>query len=121
MSLSSYFSPQCETRELHSDTALRTRYYRNKFKEVVEGLYKLAEMNDMEVREVNEIHKEIHLLGKNHDCIVTVTQTTPIEAGIDFKINFFTAMGLNRPRKKVIKFYQDLKTILNYKGVSLHP
>lgn len=121
MSFSSYFSPSCETRELHSDTALRTRYYRNKFKDVVEGLKKLAKMNDMEVREINEKHKEIYLLGKGCDCIVTVTQVSPIEAGIDLKINLFSAMGFNRPRKKALKYYNDLKGILNFKGVALHP
>ncbi len=121
MSFKSFFSPMCETRELHTDPDLRTRYYRNNFKQVVEAMHKLAERNNMQVRDINETHKEIYLLGNGLDCIVTVTQTTPIEAGIDFKVNIFSAMGMNRPKKKVVKFYEDLKGLLNFKGISLHP
>ena len=121
MSIRSFFSPSCETRELHIDPELRTRYYRNNFKTVLEGLHSLAQRNQLEVRDINEVHKEIYMLGNGYDCIVTVSQISPIEAGIDFKINFFSSMGLNRPKKKALKFYADLKEILVFKGVSLHP
>lgn len=121
MSVKSFFAASCETRELHVDPELRTRYYRNNFKQVIDGIRKLAELNKMIVKEVNEVHKEIYLIGNGFDCIVTVSQMTPIEAGIDFKVNYFSAMGFNRPKKKAVKFYQDLKRILTFKGISLHP
>jgi hypothetical protein len=121
LSVRSFFSPSCETRELHTDPALRTRYYRNNFNQVVAGISTLAEKNQMEVKDVNNVHKEIYLLGNGFDVIVTVSQMTPVEAGIDFKVNMFSSMGFNRPRKKVVKFYEELKNILNFKGVSLHP
>ena len=121
MSFSSYFSPSCETRELHVDPSLRTRYYRNNFRQVVEALRKLAEDNHLEVRDVNEIHHEIYLIGNGFDCIVTVVQVTPVEAGIDFKINMFNSIGFGRPKKKAIQLYEELKKLLNFKGVSLHP
>ena len=121
MSFSSYFSPSCETRELHVDPSLRTRYYRNNFRQVVEALKKLAENNHLEVRDVNEIHHEIYLIGNGFDCIVTVVQVTPVEAGIDFKINMFNSIGFGRPKKKAISLYEELKKLLNFKGVSLHP
>ncbi len=121
MSIKSFFSPSCETRELHSDPELRTNYYRNKFKDIVEALQKLAEQNHMEVREVNEIHKEVYMIGNGFDAIVTISQMTPIEAGIDFKVNYFSAIGFGRPKKKVLHFYAELKNLLNFKGISLHP
>lgn len=121
MSFSSYFSPSCETRELHVDPSLRTRYYRNNFTQVLEGLKKMAEKLHLEVRNVNEVHKEIYLIGDGFDCIVTVVQVTPVEAGIDFKINMFGSMGFGRPKKKAVLFYEELKALLNFKGVSLHP
>ncbi len=121
MSFSSFFSPSCETRELHEDPSLRTRYYRNNFSQVVAALRELAENNHLEVRDVNEIHKEIYLIGNGLDCIVTVVLVTPIEAGIDFKINLFSTFGFGRPKKKAIQFYDELKKLLNFKGVSLHP
>lgn len=121
MSIKSFFSPSCETRELHTDPELRTRYYRNKFREVLSALQQVAKLNGMEVRNVNEIHKEVYMLGNGFDAIVTITQISPIEAGIDLKINTFTAVGMHRPRKKAMKIYQDLKGILKFKGIALHP
>lgn len=121
MSFRDYFSPTCETRELHADPQLRTRYYRNKFEEVVEALHKLGEKNNFEVRDVNKIHKEIYVIGRGFDSIVTVAMINPIEAGIDFKLNLFATMGFGRPKKMVVKFYADLKQILRFKGISLHP
>ena len=111
----------CETRELHTDPELRTRYYRNNFKQIIEALNTVANENNMEVKEVNEVHKEIYMIGNGFDVIVTVSTITPIEAGIDLKINLFSVMGLGRPKKKALKIYQDLKKILAFKGVSLHP
>ena len=121
MSVKSFFSPSCETRELHTDPALRTRYYRNRFKDVVDALRQVAKLNGMEVRDVNEVHKEVYMIGSGFDAIVTITQITPIEAGIDLKVNSFSAIGMHRPRKKAMKIFQDLKSVLNFKGVALHP
>jgi len=121
MSFKSFLSPSCETRELHSDPQLRTRYYRNNFSQVVTGLRQLAANHNLDVREVNETHKEVYILGNGFDCIVTVSLVTPVEAGIDFKLNMFSSIGFGRPKKRVVEFYEELKKILNFKGISLHP
>lgn len=121
LSIKTFFSTSCETRELNIDPELRTRYYRNKFKDVINALHKVAELNGMKVRDVNEIHKEVYMLGNGFDAIVTISQISPIEAGIDLKVNSFSAIGMGKPKKKALKIYQDLKGILNFKGVSLHP
>ena len=121
MSLRSFLSPMCETRELHTDPQLRTRYYRNNFKQVIEALKTVAAENQMELREVNEIHKEIYMVGNGFDVIITVALITPIEAGIDMKINYFSAIGFNKPKKKALQIYEQLKKLLAFKGLSLHP
>ncbi|MBI9010053.1 MAG: hypothetical protein JEZ05_08475 [Tenericutes bacterium] len=121
MSIRTFFSTSCETRELHVDPELRTRYYRNKFKDIINALHKVAELNAMKVRDVNEVHKEVYMLGNGFDAIVTIAQISPIEAGIDLKVNSFSAIGMGKPKKKALKIFQDLKGILNFKGVSLHP
>ncbi len=121
MSIGTFFSPSAETRELHRDTQLRTNYYRNRYKEVIQGLETLAEQNKLEIRFIDHDHKEMYLISNGYEVIVTITQVSPIEAGIDFKVNYFAAMGFNRPFNKIKFFYQELKQILNFKGVSLHP
>ena len=121
MSLASFFQTSCETRELHADPALRTHYYRNGFKDVVAGLEKLAYQEELDLRNVDQVHGEVYLIGNGFDCIVTIAQITPMESGIDLKINWFGLSGLGRPRKKAIALFRVLDSLLRFKGVSLHP
>jgi hypothetical protein len=121
MSIASFFSPSAETRELHAITELRTRYYRNNFKECLKVVQSLAETKNMDVRDVNEHHGEIYLLGNGFDAILTVTQLSPIETGIDIKINLFSFVGLGRPNKRIIEFYKYFDQFLKFKGIALHP
>ena len=121
MSIKSFFTNSIETREMHRDPELRTNYYRNNFNQVLEALNTIAQEEHVEVRNVDKIHKEIYMLGDGFDMIVTLTEITPVEIGIDFKVNWFTGFGFNRPKKKVLLFYSKLKQILRFKGISLHP
>lgn len=121
MSIRSFFSPRCETKELQADQELRTRYYRNTFKQCLEAVESMAEEMKLEVRDINMEHGEVYLLGFGYDVITTITKITPIEVGIDFKVNFFTTFGFNRPKKKIVELYEALDERLNFKGVSLHP
>ena len=121
MSISSFFSTSCETKELHSDALLRTRYYRNSFKQCLEAIEKMTETSGFEIRNVNQQHGEIYIISNGFDCIFTISQISPIESGIDMKINFFSFAGFNRPKKKAIQFYEQFNKALKFKGVSLHP
>ena len=121
MSASSFFSNSCETREMHKEEGLRTRYYRNNFDQCLEALKKLANQEQMEIRDVNKTHGEVYMLGNGFDAIVTISQINPAEAGIDLKINFFSSIGWGKPQKKALAFYKFLDTALKFKGVSLHP
>ncbi|MBU1144822.1 MAG: hypothetical protein KJ971_03050 [Firmicutes bacterium] len=121
MAIADFFSTSCETRELHQNGQLRTRYYRNSFKQCFEALEELANREILQVRDVNEHHGEVYLLGNGYDCIVTVIQLSPIETSVDFKINYFSFIGLSRPKKRAIQFYKFLDSVLKFKGVSLHP
>ena len=121
MSLTSFQMTSCETRELHPDAQLRTHYYRNSFKDVLAAVQKLAEKAALDVRDINETHGEIYLLGNGFDAIMTVAQITPIESGVDLKINYFSFVGLDRPKKKALELYKNLDALLKFKGVSLHP
>ncbi|HOP56829.1 MAG TPA: hypothetical protein PLH02_00870 [Bacillota bacterium] len=117
----SFFSSTCETRELHIDSGLRTRYYRNSFKQCLAVIEEYSGDAGTEIVNVNQAHGEIHMVGSGYDSIITITQLTPLETGIDIKINFFTSMGFNRPKKKVMEMYAYFDHKLNFKGVSLHP
>jgi len=121
MSITSFFLSSAESRELHSDVELRTRYYRNNFKDCLKVVQKLANELKMDVREVNEQHGEIYLIGNGFDAIITAIQLTPIETGIDIKVNYFSFAGFGRPRKRIIELFKYLDANLKFKGVALHP
>jgi len=121
MSIKNFFSNTCETRELHRDSSLRTNYYRNNFNQVLNALNEIANELHLEVKNVDKIHKEIYLLGSGYDIIVTLSEITPIEIGVDLKLNWFSGFGYNRPKKKVLEIYAKLKEKLRFKGISLHP
>lgn len=121
MSIKSYFTTTCETRELHSDPQLRSNYYRNKVTEIVNALKEMAEKNAMVMKNFDQIHKELHFVGNGFETIVTLAVVSPIECSIDFKVNYFSMFGLNRPKNKVVSFYKFLKQKLNFKGIALHP
>jgi len=121
MSLKTFFANTVETRELHRDPQLRTNYYRNNFTQVVDALKMLAEEDHLEVKNIDKVHKEIYMLGSGYDIIVTLSEITPVEIGIDFKVNWYSGFGYNKPKKKVLYYYKKLKELLRFKGVSLHP
>jgi hypothetical protein len=121
MSVKSFFSNTCETRELHLDPSLRTNYYRNNFNQVLAALNEVAKELYLEVKNVDKIHKEIYMLGDGYDIIVTLSEITPVEIGVDLKLNWFGGFGYHRPKKKVIQIYAKLKEKLRFKGISLHP
>ncbi len=121
MSVKSFFRNTCETKELHIDPELRTNYYRNNFAQVLDALKQVSEEENLEIRDVNKVHREIYMLGNGFDVIVTISEITPVEIGVDFKVNWFTGFGFHRPKKKVVMFYAKLKNLLRFKGVSLHP
>ncbi|MDD4183789.1 MAG: hypothetical protein WC251_04175 [Candidatus Izemoplasmatales bacterium] len=121
MSILSFFSTTCETRELHRDPDLRTKYYRNSFNQCLEALKKYAEAENLDLKNVNPVHGELYMLGNGFDMIITVTQITPQESGIDIKVNVFGLMGMNKPKKRALELYAFLDSSLRFKGVSLHP
>lgn len=120
MAISNFFINTLETREMHRDGDLRTRYYRNNFDQCLEVVRTMAQKSALEVRDVNKTHGEIYLLGDGFDVIVTVSQINPIESGVDFKINYFSTFGWGRPKKRIMEFYKFLDAKLKFKGVSLH-
>lgn len=120
MGISNFFTNTLETREMHRDGDLRTRYYRNNFDQCLDVIRALAKKSDLDIRDVNKAHGEIYLLGNGFDVIVTISQINPIESGVDFKINYFSTFGWGKPRKRIVEFYKYLDANLKFKGVSLH-
>ena len=121
MSIKTFFANNCETRELHREPELRTNYYGNNFSQIVAALNEIASEMRLEVRNVDKTHREVYMLGQGYDVIFTLVEITPIEIGVDIKVNWFSALGFNRPKKKIMEIYSKMKKKLRFKGVALHP
>ena len=121
MGFFSYFSPRAESKELHSDVALRSHYYKTNYAKTRDAIVEHAQELNLGVRTIDDEHREIFLQGAKYHIICSLVQVTPYETSVDFKIEVYGLMGMNRPRKRIIQFYQYLDKKLPFKGVSLHP
>ena len=114
------FQTSVEKRENHKKEALRTHYYKASFKEVVKAIKKIVEEENMVVHEINETYGDIYLIGDGYEVIVQALEISRMETSVDFKVNYFVTIGLNRPEKKAIKLYSLLDKELQFKGTLLH-
>lgn len=110
-----------ETREMHALPDLRTHYYKTNFKKTKAVVVDYANRHDLSIPTVDDAHGELYLQAKNYHIIVSIVQVTPLETAVDFKVQFYSLMGFNRPKKQILAFYDYLDKNLPFKGTSLHP
>ena len=117
----SIFQNSIETRENHKNPNLRTRYYKNSFNQVKKAMEKICSEEDMQLQQVNERFGEMYICAFGYEVFVTAIEMSPIETSVDFKINYFSTFGWNRPEKKAIHLFERLNKMLIYRGQMLHP
>ncbi|AIO19617.1 hypothetical protein KQ51_01743 [Candidatus Izimaplasma bacterium HR1] len=121
MSFNSWIGTIAETKELHSVISLRSRYYKTNYQQAKAVVLEHAEAIKVDVRNIDDEHKEILLQNSRFHIIVSFVQVNPIETSIDFKVEMYGFFGMHRPRKMITKFYEYLDNNLKFKGVGLHP
>jgi hypothetical protein len=114
---------ECETRDDHYDPELRSHYYKQSYKNVLQAVIGLFEgRNDMEVASVSEERGEIaiHMTRWPKAFIVaTVIQVRPREISVDFMVSTeaFNPFGMYpKLRKLVLGFYGQLDQQLPVSG-----
>ena len=115
------FTNYAETKELHKDGSLRTRYYKTNYRKAKEVVLQYATDKKLEVRNVDDNHGELYLQNSRFHMIVSVIQVTPLETAIDVKVQTYAIAGLGKPKKLCLELYKRCNEHLTYKGVSLHP
>ncbi|MFK5882737.1 MAG: hypothetical protein QM489_00105 [Candidatus Izemoplasma sp.] len=121
MGLFEYASNYSETKELHSNPNLQTRYYRNNYKIAKEVLINYAKNNKINIRNINDTHGEIYLQTQKYHVISTIVQITPLETAVELKVQTYYVIGRYRALKIIKKIYNEFDNKLVFKGVSLHP
>ncbi len=116
-----FFSTTAETTELHSNANLRSHYYKANYKKIKTAINEYVNQTKATIKNINDEHKELFIEFKRYHIIVSVIQVTPIESSVDFKVEHYGLVGMNRPAKAIVKFYEHLDKALPFKGVGLHP
>lgn len=121
MGVTSFFKTIAESKELHSDVQLRSRYYKTNYQKAKAVLLEYAKQESIDVRNVDDEHRELFFQGSRFHIIVSLVQVNPIETSVDFKVEYYGLLGMNRPKNTILKLYQYLDQNLSFKGVGLHP
>ena len=121
MGIKTFLSNNAETRELHTDPDLRSRYYKTNFKKVREVIEQFCDNEGIVVVNVDVSHGEMFLQTTKYHMIVSIIQVTPLETAVDLKVQTYQLIGRNVPKSKIMKLYDYLNNNLSFKGVGLHP
>lgn len=121
MSYKTFTTTIAETSDRHSILELRTRYYKTNYQKAKAVFLDYIKAMNAVVKEDDVNHKELLVQSNKYHIIVTFTQITPVETAVDFKVELYALVGLNRPKNKITKIYQYLDNNLPFKGVGLHP
>ena len=121
MGVMSFFNNTAESKELHSEVALRSRYYKTNYQKSKAVVIEYAGTINANVRNIDDVHREVFLQHNRFHIIVSFVQINPYETSVDFKVEYYGLIGMNRPVKRILDFYAYLDKNLQFKGTSLHP
>jgi hypothetical protein len=121
MGLKDFVSNNKETKELHSDPQLRSRYYKTNFKKARLAVEAFADSKGIVIVNVDEAHGEMFLQTTKYHMIVSIVQVTPLETAVDVKVQTYQLIGRNVPKQRILDLYAHLNDALEFKGVGLHP
>ncbi|WNF36019.1 DUF1499 domain-containing protein [Bacillaceae bacterium IKA-2] len=123
--LNKYTSKHTETRETHSDEALKTRYYKAmKDKAFNELITMFNDSNQFEVKSTSNERGEMIVtgIGKMKVFIIaTVIMVTPNRTAIDFAVSteIFLPTDFGHSAKIIKEIYKQIDSRLEYIGSGL--
>ena len=121
MAFLNFTSNLAETKELHSNPSLRTRYYKSRYPNIKEIVVNYAKVKSINVKSVDDTHGEIFLQSNRFHIIVSIIQVNPLESGVDIKVQTYKIIGLYKPLKIITNLYNHIDSKADFKGVGLHP
>ena len=121
MGFMNYLTNYAETKELHSNQNLRTRYYRTKYTTLRDTIMNYAKEHEYFVKNIDEKHREIFLQTTKFHLIISIIQINPMETAVDVKVQTYKIVGLKKPERTILNLYAYLNKKLDFKGLSLHP
>lgn len=114
------FYKNFETRDDQPNDILKSHYYRCRYSEAVKALKELIEEEKAELIDENAQYHEFLVRSNSYDLVVTITEVTPVEIAIDFKIETMGAFSFGKGKKIIQKFYSFFDSKLQFKGLGLY-
>ena len=121
MAFFDFASNIAETKELHANQYLRTRYYKTRYKNLKDVILAYAKANKIKVKSEDDLHGEIFLQTNRYHIIVSIVQVSPLESAVDIKVQTYKILGLYKPLKLILSLYIHIDTKAEFKGTGLHP
>lgn len=119
MKFKDMFNKIYETSDNNSEEVLKSHYYRARLDEALKAIKELANDEKATITDENEVYKEILFENSSYSCIAKITDTTPVEMAIDFKIETYGFFSFGKGKKIIESFYKYLDSKLNFKGIGL--
>lgn len=119
MGIKDLFNNNYESSEDNSIASLKTRYYRNRYNEVMDVIYELVKSEKGEIKAENENFLEIYFETMDYSCTATIVGVRPTETAVDFKVTTYKLIPNGKGKKIIEKLYKFLDSRLSFKGVSL--
>ena len=108
MGFSDFFSNDFQTTDNHSNSVLKTRYYRGDYNKVKSEIIDIAKRMGFIVQEVNDDYKEIRVDSRRQEMIFNVFSISYFEQAVDIKVNTRYLLACGRGIKLIESFYKEL-------------
>ncbi len=111
-----------ETKEVCSEEALKTHYYKTSYLKLKETVINYFQRKNFHILSIDDNYSEISAEKPHFMVQVKIIEQNPKETSIDFYINSEFLFG---NKKKVYAFLEEINQVLSkeheLKGLGLHP
>ena len=116
-----FLTKSIETKDMHSEQAFRTHYYKNDYRQVKDSILSYAKQNNYQVSHVDDQYGEILIETSSFMMIVTIKKASAFEVSVDIKVSFNGILGLYRPHKMVKDIFAFCDKQLVVRRIGLQP
>lgn len=120
MGFKDLFNNNYETSEMSSIEVLKTRYYRNRYEDVIDVIRRMVKEEKGTIKAEIENFLEIFFETVDYTCTATIVGVRPSETAVDFKVTTYKVLPNGKGKKIIERLYKYLDKNLTFKGVSLY-
>lgn len=120
MKLRDYFSKDFCTSDRQEIDTLRTHYYRARVDVVKEKVIEVLKKDKALINGVDNERGEIVFESAEYSGVASITAVSFTEIAVDFNILTYNILPTAKGKKIIEKFYRELDSCLELKGIALY-